>query len=29
MLGSIGDGKPAYIAPQMQNGHAFGVWRWK
>jgi aromatic ring-opening dioxygenase catalytic subunit (LigB family) len=27
MLGAIGDRKPNYIAPQMQNGHAYGVWR--
>jgi hypothetical protein len=28
MLGAIGERKPTYIAPQMQNGHAYGVWRW-
>ena len=28
MLGAIGDRKPNYVAPQMQNGHAYGVWRW-
>ena len=29
MLGAIGGKrKPAWIAPQMQNGHAYGVWRW-
>jgi gallate dioxygenase len=28
MLGAIGSRKPNYIAPQMQNGHAYGVWRW-
>ena len=28
MLGAIGNRKPSYIAPQMQNGHAYGVWRW-
>jgi gallate dioxygenase len=28
MLGAIGAHKPNYIAPQMQNGHAYGVWRW-
>ena len=28
MLGAIGNHKPDYIAPQMQNGHAYGVWRW-
>jgi gallate dioxygenase len=28
MLGAIGQHKPSYIAPQMQNGHAYGVWRW-
>ena len=28
MLGAIGDRKPNYVAPQIQNGHAYGVWRW-
>ena len=28
MLGAIGNRKPNYIAPQLQNGHAYGVWRW-
>jgi gallate dioxygenase len=28
MLGAIGNRKPNYVAPQMQNGHAYGVWRW-
>jgi aromatic ring-opening dioxygenase catalytic subunit (LigB family) len=28
MLGAIGNRKPIYIAPQMANGHAYGVWRW-
>ena len=28
MIGAIGNRKPQYIAPQMQNGHAYGVWRW-
>ena len=28
MLGAIGNRKPDHIAPQMQNGHAYGVWRW-
>jgi gallate dioxygenase len=28
MLGAIGIRKPKYVAPQMQNGHAYGVWRW-
>jgi gallate dioxygenase len=28
MLGAIGNRKPTYIVPQMQNGHAYGVWRW-
>jgi hypothetical protein len=28
MLGAIGSRKPNYVAPQMQNGHAYGVWRW-
>ena len=27
-LGAIGNRKPDYVAPQMQNGHAYGVWRW-
>jgi gallate dioxygenase len=29
MLGAIGNRKPNYVAPQMQNGHAYGVWRWQ
>lgn len=29
MLGAIGKRKPNYVAPQMQNGHAYGVWRWQ
>jgi gallate dioxygenase len=28
MIGAIGNRKPNYITPQMQNGHAYGVWRW-
>jgi gallate dioxygenase len=28
MLGAIGNRTPNYVAPQMQNGHAYGVWRW-
>ena len=28
MLGAIGIRRPNYVAPQMQNGHAYGVWRW-
>jgi gallate dioxygenase len=28
MVGTIGNRKPNYVAPQMQNGHAYGVWRW-
>jgi gallate dioxygenase len=28
MLGAIGAHKPIYVAPQMQNGHAYGVWQW-
>jgi hypothetical protein len=28
MLGAIGNRRPDYVAPQMQNGHAYGVWRW-
>lgn len=27
MLGAIDERKPVYVAPQMQNGHAYGVWR--
>jgi len=28
MLGAIGNHKPNYVAPQVPNGHAYGVWRW-
>jgi hypothetical protein len=28
MLGAIGDRSPTFVAPQLQNGHAYGVWRW-
>ncbi len=28
MLGAIGSRKPNYVAPQLANGHAYGVWRW-
>lgn len=28
MLGAAGRHKPVYVAPQMGNGHAYGVWRW-
>ena len=28
MLGAIGHRRPNTIAPQLQNGHAYGVWRW-
>jgi gallate dioxygenase len=28
MMGAIGNRKPNYIAPQLPNGHAYGVWRW-
>jgi gallate dioxygenase len=28
MLGAIGSHKPSYVAPQIQNGHAYAVWRW-
>jgi gallate dioxygenase len=28
MLGPIGAHKPNYVAPRMQNGHVYGVWRW-
>ena len=27
MLGAIGNHKPRYVAPQIQNGHAYAVWR--
>ena len=28
MLGAIGNRKPSYVTPQIQNGHAYAVWRW-
>jgi protocatechuate 4,5-dioxygenase beta chain len=28
MLGVIGDRKPRFIEPQIDHGHAYGVWRW-
>ena len=28
MLGAIGNRKPIYVTPQIQNGHAYAVWRW-
>jgi aromatic ring-opening dioxygenase catalytic subunit (LigB family) len=28
MLGAIGNRRPTFVAPQLQNGHAYGVWRW-
>lgn len=28
MLGVIGTRKPRFLEPQMQHGHAYGVWRW-
>jgi hypothetical protein len=28
MLGPIGALRPNYVAPRMQNGHVYGVWRW-
>ena len=28
MLGTIGERKPLFVKPQMQNGHAYAVWRW-
>lgn len=28
MLGVIGDRKPVFLEPQMEQGHAYGVWRW-
>jgi len=28
MLGVIGSRKPRFLEPQMEHGHAYGVWRW-
>jgi protocatechuate 4,5-dioxygenase beta chain len=28
MLGTIGPRKPRFIKPQIEHGHAYGVWRW-
>jgi len=28
MLGVIGDRRPRFLEPQMERGHAYGVWRW-
>jgi Catalytic LigB subunit of aromatic ring-opening dioxygenase len=28
MLGVIGSQKPRFLEPQMEHGHAYGVWRW-
>ncbi len=28
MLGVIGNRKPRFIEPQVEHGHAYGVWRW-
>ena len=28
MLGVIGARKPRFIKPQLEQGHAYGVWRW-
>ena len=28
MLGVVGDRKPRLLEPQMEHGHAYGVWRW-
>jgi hypothetical protein len=28
MLGVIGARKPRFLEPQMEHGHAYGVWRW-
>jgi protocatechuate 4,5-dioxygenase beta chain len=28
MLGVVGNRKPRFLEPQMQHGHAYGVWRW-
>ena len=27
MLGTIGERKPEFLKPQMQNGHAYAAWR--
>ena len=28
MLGVVGDQRPRFLEPQMEHGHAYGVWRW-
>src|SRR5579864_2564166 len=28
VLGVVGERKPRFLEPQMQHGHAYGVWRW-
>jgi hypothetical protein len=28
MLGAVGDRAPVFLEPQMEQGHAYGVWRW-
>ncbi len=28
MLGVTGDRRPRFLEPQMEHGHAYGVWRW-
>lgn len=28
MLGVIGDRRPRFLEPQLDRGHAYGVWRW-
>jgi len=28
MLGVVGSRKPVFLEPQMEHGHAYGVWRW-
>jgi hypothetical protein len=29
MLGVVGDRRPRFLEPQMEHGHAYGVWRWE
>lgn len=28
LLGAVGSRKPAFVEPQMEEGHAYGAWRW-
>jgi hypothetical protein len=28
MLGFVGDRRPRFLEPQLERGHAYGVWRW-